>query len=104
MADDRIVYGVNCQWWDGIEKVGSRGGLPCCPICRSMLFEMSIAEWWAGVEAHQARGATGYRAFVEWRKGKHFATAEEAVAVYQQKPGRTVNMGWELNPKYKGRT
>ena len=94
--DQRIVYGANCAWWDGIEKIGrirtaSGRSLPCCPFCKGMLFEMpSPKEWWDSVEAHQAKGNAGYRAFIEWLKGKHFASYGDAITAYMSKPGRTV--------------
>lgn len=93
VQDDRIVYGVRCFWWEGIENVSSRGGLPCCPHCKGMLFEMaSPKEWWDGVEKFETSGHPGYRAFVEWSKGKHFANIAAAVAAYNAKPGRNVTL------------
>ncbi|MCC8949310.1 hypothetical protein H8A97_30465 [Bradyrhizobium sp. Arg62] len=98
IEDTRIVYGFRCVWWDGIEKVGSKGqgplgGLPCCPHCGSPLFEMpSPKEWWDGVERHQANGHPGYRDFIEWLKGRCFPTVQAAKAAYEAKPGRTVSL------------
>lgn len=97
-TDTRIVYGFRCVWWDGIEKVGRLGlrpseTIPGCPHCGSGLMQMDgPAEWWAGVEKHEANGHPGYRAFMEWLKGKCFRTIQEAQAVYQAKPGRTVQL------------
>lgn len=93
--DARVVYGANCAWWDGIEKIGriettilgKPASLPCCPHCRGMLFEMpSPKDWWASVEKYQADGHPGYRGFVEWLKGKHFRTYDEAQSAYDAKP------------------
>ena len=98
MSDDRIVYGMRCVWWDGIEKVGRtppRGGIsvPCCPHCGGVLYEMpSPKEWWAGVDKHQAAGHPGYRDFIEWLKGKCFPTVQAAKVAYGQKPGRAVQV------------
>lgn len=95
-TDTRIVYGIRCVWWDGIEKVGKtppeRGiSIPCCPHCGGVLMELrSLAEWWAGVEKYEADGHPGYRAFIEWLKGKCFPNRQAAKAAYEAKPGRTV--------------
>lgn len=97
-ADDRVVYGARCTWWDGIEKVGSKGtgplgSLPCCPHCRGMLFEMPTPKtWWDGVAKFEADGHTGYRSFVEWMKGKCFPDIRAAQIAYEAKPGRTVKL------------
>lgn len=97
IEDARIVYGARCTWWDGIEKVGSKGqgpggGLPCCPHCKGMLFEMpSPVEWWAGVASFEAEGHRGYRSFIEWLKGKCFRgenRLDVAKAAYEAKSGR----------------
>lgn len=102
IEDTRIVYGANCAWWDGIEKIGRResvingmpASLPCCPFCQGMLFEMpSPKEWWASVEKYRRdTGDEGYRAFVEWLRGKHFESFDAARAVYNdgadKRPGR----------------
>jgi hypothetical protein len=95
--DLRIVYGARCTWWDGIEKVGHRGEpgplgrLPCCPHCKGVLFEMPTPkEWWASVEKYQNAGHPGYRAFIEWLKGKCFPNFDAAKAAYEARPGRLV--------------
>lgn len=89
--DTRIVYGALCTWWNGIEKVGSRNGLPCCPKCKRMLFEMpSPKEWWHAVEKHKADGHPGYRDFVEWLKDKCYPNFAAAKAAYEAK-GRRID-------------
>ena len=41
MKDQRVVYGANCTWWDTIDKISkTASGLPCCPRCGSVLFEI----------------------------------------------------------------
>lgn len=97
-TDTRIAYGSRCTWWDGIEKVetieaGSGHRLPCCPHCRGMLFEIPTPEmWWDGVVKYEAAGHAGYRAFMEWAKGKCFPNIKAAKAAYEAKPGRTVQL------------
>ena len=96
-ADTRIVYGIRCVWWDGIDKValsppGESGHrIPCCPHCGSPLFEMEDEEiWFAGVDRHQANGHPGYRRFVEWLRGKCFPNAKAAMAAYASETGEVI--------------
>lgn len=72
--DERIAYGARCSWWDSIDKVGVRDGLPCCPHCKGMLFEVPTeAAWFSGVDAYAKQpGNSGYRTFIEWGRGKCF--------------------------------
>jgi len=91
VEDTRIVYGAGCSWWDSISAAGSTAsGLPCCPHCGSPLFEVaSEGEWWAGVDRHEATAldGDGYRAFVEWLRGRHFTTLAVARARYEAGEG-----------------
>jgi len=49
--ETRIVYGVNCTWWDDIHKTSSRNFLPVCPHCGSVLMQVdNIKEWNAQVK------------------------------------------------------
>ncbi len=82
MSDTRYVYGVRCAWFGPISAVGQLpGGLPCCPHCKSILFEMDEADWWAGVDKHDATHP-GYRKMIEWAVDKHFASFDEMQAAY----------------------
>ena len=90
MTDTRIVYGALCTWWDGIDNVGllpagpSGHRLPCCPHCASPLFELpNEDQWWSQVEAHEKAGHPGYRAFIEWLRGRCFGTLASAMATYK---------------------
>jgi hypothetical protein len=68
----RIVYGARCTWWGSISEVGSTGtGLPVCPHCGGVLFEVpDEAGWWQGVDAYEAEGRAGYRRLIEWARGR----------------------------------
>lgn len=80
-TDPRIVYGARCVWWDSISKAGlNRSRLPCCPHCGSVLFEVeSELVWWTNVDAYAEReGDADYRAFMEWLRGKCFASLAQA--------------------------
>lgn len=79
----RIVNGAHCTWWDSIAKASQNAhGLPCCPHCGSVLFEVpNEVTWWATVDAHERTTQPGYRAQLEWMRGKcfpDFTTASEA--------------------------
>lgn len=91
--DTRIPYSFNCTWWDSIDKVGLTKDtgdghrLPCCPHCGSMLMEMdSEATWFAGVDRYEAAGHPGYRALVEWARGKCFPNYVAAKAAFAARP------------------
>ena len=87
MAEDtRIVYGANCVWWGRIQEVSrTKSGLPCCPHCGSVLFEVpSEREWWANVDAHESKGNLGYRSFVEWLHNHHYLDMFEAKTDYER--------------------
>lgn len=108
--DTRIVYGANCVWWDSIDKVGStsnhprypedfqRGrGLPCCPHCGSVLFEVpSEEEWYREVELFEkcdknGNPHPGYKKFIEWQRGKCFPSMASAAAKYKEETGIEIN-------------
>ena len=75
MTDTRIAYGAHCTWWGSIYDIGKRDGLPCCPCCRNMLFEMpDEATWWRGVEKYEQSGNPGYRKMIEWSRKRCFPT------------------------------
>ena len=82
--DMRIVYGVGCCWWESVDKAGSNGGLPCCPHCGSMLFEMHSPQWWEGAAKHEKDGNPDYLNFIKWLRGKCFKNIEEAQQKYKE--------------------
>lgn len=77
-SSGRVVYGARCSWWDSIDKVGTKdgvaGGLPVCPHCGSPLFEVESEAVWLGpaLARYEAAGRPGYRAMIEWGRGKCF--------------------------------
>jgi len=90
VADTRIVYGATCTWWDSIDKAAARpSGLPCCPHCGGVLFQMSDVEtWWEQVDAREVGAADpGYRRFVKWLRGQCFTGYDEARAVFASRKG-----------------
>ena len=88
MTDQRIVYGARCMWWDSIDKLVAHSGatLPCCPRCGGMLFELPDENmWWAGVDRYEANGHPGYRAMIEWSRGKCFPSLEATQKAYTER-------------------
>lgn len=66
-ADNRHVYGAACSWNGPIAKIGSNGGLPACPHCKGMLFEMDAGKWHAGIADYcLKRDDRDYPAFMAW--------------------------------------
>ena len=80
-----IVYGACCVWWDARDKAatldGEPGGLPCCPNCPGVLFQVEEREWWACADRKEAT-EPGYRELIEWLRGRCFAEFAEARAAY----------------------
>ena len=72
----RIVYGANCTWWDGIGKASQLpNGIPCCPFCKSVLFEFpNLEAFMAGSDKYEADGHPGYKNLLIWQRGKCFKT------------------------------
>ncbi len=87
MSDSRIVYGLSCTWWDDIGNAGKhpRSGLPCCPHCKGMLFELANPEqWWSGVDTYaKATGDKEYPGLIKWMKGRCFADLYSAKKAYK---------------------
>ena len=80
-----IVYGARCVWWDSIDKVDTLpSGLPCCPFCRGVLFQIDEAEWDADAKEYEDAGHEGYVKFIEWLRGKCFLTQKAAEAAYAE--------------------
>jgi hypothetical protein len=72
-----VVYGARCVWWDTIDKVAIKAnGLPCCPHCGSVLFQVDSEEaWFRNVDEHVKKsGDSTYRERLEWQRGKCFPT------------------------------
>jgi hypothetical protein len=83
LTDPRIVYGARCAWWDSISEARSKdGGLPGCPHCGGVLYEVeNIETWWTDVD-HQEKMKPGYRTFIEWLRGQCFSTYPAALDAY----------------------
>ena len=84
LTDTRVVYGAGCTWWDSIDKVAkTSSGLPSCPFCGGVLFEMAGEDlWWQGVDEY-ATAEPGYREFIEWLRGRCLPTIPHAKQEWQ---------------------
>lgn len=92
MSDKRIVFGAGCMWWDSIDEVATRpdgAHLPCCPHCGGVLFEVENEEiWFRNVDTHERRHNPGYRAMIEWARGKCFKTFDAMEMAYKNQEGQ----------------
>lgn len=91
LADKRIVYGAQCTWWDSIAKadrvpLGASGhGVPCCPHCQGVLFEIPSEEcWFDAIKRHEANDNPGYRSVMEFGRGKCFQTYDELKQAFEK--------------------
>lgn len=76
----RVVYGAHCTWWDSIMKASKLPtGIPCCPFCKSVLFEFpDLDAFMEGVDKYERDGHPGYKELLKWQQGKCFQTMEDA--------------------------
>lgn len=79
LKDTRIAYGSRCVWWDNIQKTGKGfQGLPCCPHCKGLLFEVpSMEQWQRGIDEYDKHNP-GYKDLMKWLQGKCFKTIKDA--------------------------
>jgi hypothetical protein len=89
-----IVYSVAGTWWDSIDKAGlTPSGLPCCPLCGSMLFEIEEKDWMDGIDRME-KEVPGYRKFWEWLRGKCFKNLSDALVEYSKIEPNFNMTGW----------
>lgn len=82
-ASTLIVHGARCLWWDSIEKSAKHdSGIPCCPHCRSVLFQIEERHWMEGARRYEADGHPGYVALLLWSRGKCFPDLKAAQVAF----------------------
>jgi hypothetical protein len=85
VIDTRVVYGARCSWWDSIDKAvripGS--GIPRCPHCHGVLYEMSAADWATSVRRYVSV-QPDYVEFIAWCRGRCMPSFHEALATYRK--------------------
>ena len=72
-------------------------GLPCCPHCGSVLFQIEAPKWFAGADRYEREGRDGtphpgYRDMIDWQRGKCFPSGQSAADAYQAETGRKVTI------------
>lgn len=61
------VYGATCSWTGPISAVKKIQGIPVCPHCNGVLFQMEEKDWQDGIKMHSDRSSdVHYPAFVKW--------------------------------------
>jgi hypothetical protein len=80
-SDPRVVYGAHCTYWGPISSVGMLpGGLPCCPYCHGVLFEMETEEEFMRQARRFDDQTPGYSQFIVWLKGRKCGGREGGLA------------------------
>lgn len=72
-TDTRIVYGAGCTYWGSIYSVKrGPGGLPACPHCGGLLYQMQTEQAWLDATDTHAQEANDpeFSAFIRWTKGR----------------------------------
>lgn len=101
MKDDRIVYGALCSYVGDIKTV-SKGdhGLPGCPHCKGVLFEMTTKQHWNAIDEFEAGSRDGvrhpgYRKMMEWAMNRTpcFAGFNQMAEAYTKETGIVVPLG-----------
>ena len=93
-----IIYGVRCSWWGVFGEHGTlptpsgNPGIPCCPHCRSVLYETVSDEWYKHLDELEAQGCDGYKEFYEWTRqcGRCFRSQVVAAIAYRAETGKDV--------------
>jgi hypothetical protein len=89
MKQTPYVYSAGCSWHGPISEVGKTSllaksvtvkvgskemeipnhGIPACPFCGSVLFQVrSELEWNVGAALHEQKGHTNYVSFLNWTR------------------------------------
>ena len=71
--ESQIWYGFCTYWtddWEALEATPDNKGIPCCPECGSVGYQMTLQEWNEGIEKYEAEDNAGYGAFIAELKGK----------------------------------
>jgi hypothetical protein len=78
---DLMVYSAHCTWCAPISKASKlESGIPCCPHCKSVLFQMERADWDKGVVGFIAsNGDHAYPSYLEW-----VATTDRCYRTYKE--------------------
>lgn len=68
--DNRHVYSAGCSWSGPISATArNAGGLPCCPHCGSVLFEINEEAWKTDIAEHEKKHP-GLQDFLTWSEAQ----------------------------------
>ena len=68
-----LWHGICTYWTDDWDAVAATSeGIPCCPQCSNVGFQISRDEWWRAVDKYEKSGHPGYRSLIEWGKEQCF--------------------------------
>ncbi len=70
--EQQIWYGLCTYWtddWDALTPSPENKGIPTCPECGSVGFQMTRQEWNEGVAKYEADDNPGYTQFINDVKG-----------------------------------
>jgi hypothetical protein len=88
------VYGVSCSWHGDINEVKLLPpvGIPCCPHCQGVLFQIEESKWFEGAIEHEKKGHTNYVEFLEWitKQTRCWPEFSEAAFVFERETGKKV--------------
>lgn len=110
------VYSARCSWHGPIEKAGlldmgpapiqlktatrtielkpvPGGGLPCCPFCKSVLFQIDEDKFWKDcVKYAKQTNSPNYPEFMLWlmKQPRCWPTVSDAAAVFFHETGKLV--------------
>ncbi len=77
--EQELWYGFCTYWtddWEALkhtpvpEGAAISSGIPCCPECGSVGYQMTLQAWNEGIEKYEADGNPGYGDFINEMKGK----------------------------------
>lgn len=102
------VYASRCAWSGPISAVGlldtgdiqiagktvRNSGLPCCPYCKSVLFQCDESEWWRGAQEHDLKGHMNYVEFLKWKEAQPrcWQAMEDAAVAFTEATGKPVTL------------
>jgi len=87
--ESQIWYGFCTYWtddWDFLKPTPENKGIPSCPECGSVGFQMTIQDWNQGIAKYEVPDNPGYAVFVTELKEKcHGKTT--MLELWEQKKG-----------------
>ena len=67
-AEEWIWYSTMCSYWtDDFDKLSSISGIPCCPHCRCVGFQVELGIWYEGIKKYDLKDP-GYQDFMSGLK------------------------------------